>query len=102
MSIIPFERIQEAYWENGFVCGQIKYVLYEKNWSGQIQFIQFAKCFWRERIGLAGYYQKYDQNGRVIREGYEKDSKYVGEHKLFLDNQIEYGKIIHTYVPLWY
>ena len=102
LTIIPFEVISEAYYKNGFSCGECKYVRYEKNDSGQIQFGSFVKHFYERRIGQTGFYQLHTQNGRVIKEGYQKNKRYYGEQKLNSNNKIQYCKWIDEDVPLWY
>ena len=94
--------IQEGYYKNGFICAERKYVKYTKNESGQIQFQQSAKRCSNERTKFIGFYQFYNQNGRVIKEGYEKDCELYAEQKIYSHNQIQYAKMIARNVPLWY
>ena len=100
--IVPFDRIQESYFQNGNPYGKMKYVKYSKNNEGQIQFKTFTKRnYFSNTKGFHGFYQFYTQNGDVIEEGYEKQSKHLGEQKLRSENSIQYGKTTEG-VELWH
>ena len=92
--ITPFKQIEEAFWKNGSVCGQRKYVLFEENNEGQVQFKMFGKSYYDNKLGWTGHFQLYNHNGRVIHEGYQKDYDYCGEQKLCSHNNIEYAKMV--------
>ena len=92
LRIFPFEQIVEGYYINGRICGEHKYLAYQRDNSNKIQFRMFAKCLYLEKKGYYGYFQFYTQNGNVIKEGYQKDNDLLGEQKIYLQNIIQYGK----------
>ena len=53
-------------------------------------FEKFEKCNYVEGQGKCGFYQEYNRNGRVIREGYKKFDRIRGEIKQYSDGFIHY------------
>ena len=99
----PFcTNITECYLQNGKEHGAIKYVLWGRDKSNQIQLKQFVKGELFEGKGYCGYYQIYTNNGHVKKEGYEKGTRKFGEQKFYSQHSIDYGNRNTQGHYLWY
>ena len=102
LQIASFKGIQEAYFENGNICGETKTLSYHFFNFDQVRFTEFVRYNWKQRTGKNGYYQSLTQNGNVIEEGYQKIFNYTEERIICSQNSKKYGKKIDSQVEWWY